>query len=100
MSLIKREYRASEVPLANGEIDPDPAYFDEYFLGTGFAAMLSVSQDAASQALGSFVMASLDSARSRALGSSPSLSPPSIPPSPPVTETQPTVGQAITCDTI
>ena len=98
MSFIRREYRASEVPLTNGEIDPDPAYFDEFFLGPGFAAMLSVSQDAASCALGSFVLASLDS--SRALGSSPSVSSPSIPPSPPVADPQPAVGQAITCNII
>ena len=30
MSLIRREYRASKIPLDNGEINPDPAYFDEY----------------------------------------------------------------------
>ena len=94
ISLINNLYSPSEVVLANGDIDPDPASFDEYFLGEGFAAILSVSQDAASHALGSFVLASFDS--SRTLGSSPS----SIPPSPPVADPQPAVGQAITCDII
>ena len=84
--------------LVNGDIDPDPAYFDEYFLGEGFAAVLSVSQDAALHALGSFMLASLDSLGT--LGSSPSLargsSPALIPPPPPVADPQPAVGQAIT----
>ena len=94
------DYRAPKVPLANGEIDPDPAYFDECCLGTGFAAMLSVSQDAAYRALDSFALASLDSASSRALGSS-SLGPSSsISPLSIVAEPQPAVGQAITCDII
>ena len=94
ISLINNLYSPSEVVLANGDIDPDPASFDEYFLGEGFAAILSVSQDAASHALGSFVLASFDS--SRTLGSSPS----SIPPSPPVAGPKPEMGQVITCDTI
>ena len=74
MSLIRKEYRASKIPLANGEISPDPAHFDLYRLVTGFAGMMAFSQNAVYRALDSVALSSLDSA---------SL----------VAEPQPTVGQ-------
>ena len=42
MSLIRKEYRASKVTLANGEIGPNPAHFDVYHLVTGFAGMIVI----------------------------------------------------------
>ena len=74
MSLIRKEYRASKVTLANGEIGSNPAYFGEYHLVTGFAGMMALSQNAAYRDLDSDARSTLNSA---------SL----------VNEPQPTVGQ-------
>ena len=71
----------------DGDLSPD----DEYFLGVGFASMLSLSQNAAVRSLGSFVLTSLDS--SMTLDSSSSAVSP-------VADSQPVVGEAITFDTI
>jgi hypothetical protein len=62
MSLIRKEYRASKVTLANGEVGPNPAHFDVYHLVTGFAGMMALSQNAAYRDLDSDALLSLDSA--------------------------------------
>ena len=62
MSLIRKEYRAYKVTLANGEIGPNPAHFDVYHLVTGFAGMMAFSQNAAYRDLDSDALSPLDSA--------------------------------------
>jgi hypothetical protein len=62
MSLIRKEYRASKVTLANGEIGSNPAHFDVYHLVTGFAGMMALSQNAAYRDLDSDALSTLDSA--------------------------------------
>ena len=89
VSLINNSYSSSQVvcPSSDGDLSPN----DEYFLGVGFASMLSLTQNAAARSLGSFVLTSLDTSMS--LDSSSSVPPP-------VADSQPVVGEAVTFDTI
>ena len=91
---INSLYNSSIVgsPLINSSLQvvcPSPdgnlSSNDEYFLGVGFASMLSLSQNAAARSLGSFVLTSLDSSCSVL---------------PPVADPQLVVGEAIVFDTI